>query len=120
MYSPEEIQAQKEAFRQALLNARPFKPLPHNKALAESLGLNGGTARVVGFAGKLREKKGLHPLLSAYARVHKRNPSDCFSLATFVRVKISKSSRSSNFLTRVLKLSSQGLFRRWICLPIIH
>src|SRR5688572_1593040 len=44
-----------------------FKPLPRNTALAESLRLiNRGklenTLRVIGFAGELREKKGLRPL----------------------------------------------------------
>ena len=57
-----------------------FKPLPRNNALAESLNLvNGGklevTSRVIGFAGELREKKGLRPLLSAYAQVNKKNPA---------------------------------------------
>lgn len=51
-----------------------FKPLPYNEPLAHSLGLmkNGqmdASMRVVGFAGELREKKGLRPLLGAYAQV---------------------------------------------------
>jgi glycosyltransferase involved in cell wall biosynthesis len=55
-----------------------FKPLPRNIALAESLSLINGdrpgtTARVIGFVGELREKKGLRPLLSAYAQVNKVN-----------------------------------------------
>jgi glycosyltransferase involved in cell wall biosynthesis len=55
-----------------------FKPLPRNIALAESLSLikddiPGTTARVIGFVGELREKKGLRPLLSAYAQVNKVN-----------------------------------------------
>jgi glycosyltransferase involved in cell wall biosynthesis len=33
----------------------------------------GTTARVIGFVGELREKKGLRPLLSAYAQVNKVN-----------------------------------------------
>ena len=57
-----------------------FKPLPRNNALGESLSLiNGGklemNSRVIGFAGELREKKGLRPLLSAYAQVNKKNPA---------------------------------------------
>jgi glycosyltransferase involved in cell wall biosynthesis len=57
-----------------------FKPLPRNIALAESLSLiNGGrlenSTRVIGFAGELREKKGLRPLLSAYAQVNKIRPT---------------------------------------------
>ena len=57
-----------------------FKPLPRNIALAESLSLinrdrPATTARVVGFVGELREKKGLRPLLSAYAQVNKVNPA---------------------------------------------
>ncbi len=55
-----------------------FKPMPRNIALAESLGLinsdrPGTTARVIGFVGELREKKGLRPLLTAYAQVNKVN-----------------------------------------------
>jgi glycosyltransferase involved in cell wall biosynthesis len=57
-----------------------FKPLPCNTALAESLGLMNGdkremAPRVIGFAGELREKKGLRPLLSAYAQVNKKSPA---------------------------------------------
>ncbi|MBN2118346.1 MAG: glycosyltransferase family 4 protein [Anaerolineales bacterium] len=52
-----------------------FRPLPRNNALAESLGLIKGRARVVGFAGELREKKGLRPLLSAYAQVNRNDPA---------------------------------------------
>jgi hypothetical protein len=39
MYHPEEIQANKEELRRAVLNARPFKSLPRNNTLAESLNL---------------------------------------------------------------------------------
>lgn len=58
------------------IDAEHFKPLPRNMALAESLNLIHGkkTARVIGFAGELREKKGLRPLLSAYAHVSKIHP----------------------------------------------
>jgi glycosyltransferase involved in cell wall biosynthesis len=57
-----------------------FKPLPRNIALSESLSLinadkPASTARVIGFAGELREKKGLRPLLSAYAQVNNLNPA---------------------------------------------
>jgi len=57
-----------------------FKPLPRNNALSDSLNLiNGGqvaeSTRVIGFAGELREKKGLHPLLRAYAHVNKQKPA---------------------------------------------
>jgi glycosyltransferase involved in cell wall biosynthesis len=57
-----------------------FKPLPRNNALAESLSLiHGGklelTSRVIGFAGELREKKGLRSLLSAYAQVSLKDPA---------------------------------------------
>jgi len=62
------------------IDAEHFKPLPRNTALAESLSLvsegnRKGTARVIGFVGELREKKGLRPLLSAYTQVNKRMPS---------------------------------------------
>lgn len=57
-----------------------FRPLPRNNALGESLSLiNRGklemNSRVIGFAGELREKKGLRPLLSAYVEVNKKNPA---------------------------------------------
>jgi glycosyltransferase involved in cell wall biosynthesis len=55
-----------------------FKPMSRNIELAESLSLisNGiieGSSRVIGFAGELREKKGLRPLLNAYAQVSKKH-----------------------------------------------
>ena len=54
-----------------------FKPLPRNMALAESLNLTNGEMprRVIGFAGELREKKGLRPLLNAYAQVNRIHPA---------------------------------------------
>jgi glycosyltransferase involved in cell wall biosynthesis len=57
-----------------------FKPLPRNSALAESLNsINENqvneTSRLIGFVGELREKKGLRPLLSAYAQVNKKHPA---------------------------------------------
>jgi glycosyltransferase involved in cell wall biosynthesis len=57
-----------------------FKPLPRNNALAKSLNLinekqAAATSRVIGFVGELRDKKGLRPLLSAYAQVNKKHPA---------------------------------------------
>jgi glycosyltransferase involved in cell wall biosynthesis len=54
-----------------------FRPLPRNNALAESLNLTNGERNVpvIGFAGELREKKGLRPLLSAYAQINKMIPA---------------------------------------------
>ena len=62
------------------IDTNHFQPLPRNKALAESLSLRKQgeietTTRVVGFAGELRIKKGLRPLLGAYAKVDQRNPT---------------------------------------------
>lgn len=61
------------------IDSERFRPIPRNNALAASLSLiNEGQVeempRVVGFAGELREKKGLRPLLSAHAQVNKENP----------------------------------------------
>lgn len=56
-------------------NTDHFRALPRNNALAESLGLIKGRTRVIGFAGELREKKGLRALLSACAQVNKRHPA---------------------------------------------
>lgn len=57
-----------------------FQPVLRNNALAVSLNLMnkgpvGERSRVIGFAGELREKKGLHSILSAYARVNRHNPT---------------------------------------------
>ena len=59
-----------------------FKPMERNEGLAETLFLttkgdkeHKGKSFVVGFAGELREKKGLKPLLSAYAQVNKKLPT---------------------------------------------
>jgi glycosyltransferase involved in cell wall biosynthesis len=61
------------------VDASHFKPMARNEALAESLGLDGKRkeerSAVIGFVGELREKKGLKPLLSAYAQVHKKRPA---------------------------------------------
>jgi glycosyltransferase involved in cell wall biosynthesis len=62
------------------IDTEHFRPLPRNNALAESLSLmsegnSKGTSHVIGFAGELREKKGLRPLLGAYAQVNQTNPA---------------------------------------------
>jgi glycosyltransferase involved in cell wall biosynthesis len=61
------------------IDTEHFKPLRRNNALAESLSLINGrqvedAARVIGFAGELRAKKGLRSLLSAYAQINQKNP----------------------------------------------
>ena len=84
------------------VDANHFKPMEKNLALAESLGLSShvtlsdseGSPRqqektlrslvlpqsdippVIGFVGELREKKGMKTLLSAYAHVNKRQPTN--------------------------------------------
>ena len=62
------------------IDANHFRPLPRDNALAESLSLINArqveeSARVIGFVGELRQKKGLRPLLSAYAQVNRKNPA---------------------------------------------
>jgi glycosyltransferase involved in cell wall biosynthesis len=57
------------------IDTEHFRPLPRNNMLVESLGLINGIPRVIGFAGELREKKGLRSLLSAYAQVNKKEPA---------------------------------------------
>lgn len=62
------------------IDSEHFKPLPRNNALAESLNLIdegkvNETSGVIGFAGELREKKGMHTLLAAYAQVNKKIPA---------------------------------------------
>ena len=63
------------------IDSEHFKPMERNEQLALALGLEiEGKAKeermpVVGFVGELREKKGLKTLLSAYAHVHKRQPT---------------------------------------------
>lgn len=58
-----------------------FKPMERNEGLAEALGLaDKGKKKeersiVIGFAGELREKKGLKTLLSAYAQTNKKRPT---------------------------------------------
>jgi glycosyltransferase involved in cell wall biosynthesis len=59
------------------IDADHFRPLPRNNALAESLSVInerqfGEPSSVIGFAGELREKKGLRPLLSAYAQANNK------------------------------------------------
>ena len=54
-----------------------FKPMERNEVLAEALGLvvrQKKEQRVIGFAGELREKKGLTVLLRSYAQVNKDQP----------------------------------------------
>ena len=50
-----------------------FKPMEKNPVLAETLGLK--EQIVIGFAGELREKKGMKTLLCAYKRVNKKQPA---------------------------------------------
>ena len=50
-----------------------FKPMPKNKMLLETLGLD--NLPVIGFVGELREKKGLKTLLSGYAQANKKRPA---------------------------------------------
>jgi len=62
------------------IDAELFKPMDTNEALAEALGLEGGKKKeeripVIGFAGELREKKGLQTLLSGYTQFCKQKPS---------------------------------------------
>ncbi len=57
-----------------------FKPMERNSGLSEVLGLEEGKKKeerrmVIGFAGELREKKGLETLLRAYAQVNKKQPA---------------------------------------------
>lgn len=57
-----------------------FKPLERNEALAETLGLGRETKKeeripVIGFAGELRDKKGLHSLLAGYAQLITTHPA---------------------------------------------
>jgi glycosyltransferase involved in cell wall biosynthesis len=55
------------------IDVEHFKSLPKNEALANMLGI--GDSPVIGFAGELREKKGLKALLSAYALISKAQPA---------------------------------------------
>ena len=50
-----------------------FKPMPKNKMLLETLGLD--NLPVIGFVGELREKKGLKTLLSGYTQANKKRPA---------------------------------------------
>lgn len=56
-----------------------FKPMARNETLAEMLGLGGKTkeerSAVIGFAGELREKKGMRALLPGYAQAAKPRPA---------------------------------------------
>ena len=55
------------------IDTEHFKPMPKNKILAESIGID--DLPTVGFVGELRAKKGLEALLSAYARVNDKQPT---------------------------------------------
>ncbi|MCI0551463.1 MAG: glycosyltransferase family 4 protein [Anaerolineae bacterium] len=63
------------------IDTEHFKQMPRNEELAKVIGLiEEGKKKeerlsAVGFAGELREKKGLKVLLSAYAQVNKKLPS---------------------------------------------
>jgi glycosyltransferase involved in cell wall biosynthesis len=61
------------------VDAELFKPMEWNEGLAKALGLNtllqGETIPVIGFAGELREKKGLQSLLLGYAHLSKQRPT---------------------------------------------
>jgi glycosyltransferase involved in cell wall biosynthesis len=57
-----------------------FRPMERNEGLAEALELDAGGKKeerkpVIGFAGELREKKGLTTLLAGYAKINKERPS---------------------------------------------
>jgi glycosyltransferase involved in cell wall biosynthesis len=71
------------------IDTEHFKPMERNLALANALGISPPPAPtglkdglpsfvnqpVIGFVGELREKKGLHALLSGYAQIAKRRPT---------------------------------------------
>jgi glycosyltransferase involved in cell wall biosynthesis len=72
------------------IDTERFKPMEKNVTLAETLGIHtlesgsllpnvqqqtvGLQSSVIGFVGELREKKGLKPLLHAYALINKKQP----------------------------------------------
>jgi glycosyltransferase involved in cell wall biosynthesis len=61
------------------IDTERFKPMERNEGLAEILGVGGKKKEerslVIGFAGELREKKGLATLLSGYAQAAKSRPA---------------------------------------------
>lgn len=57
------------------IDTRHFKPVGRNEVLAEALGVENRSSKVVGFVGELREKKGLATLLTGYAQTYKKIPS---------------------------------------------
>ncbi len=62
------------------IDAKCFKPMERNEALAEALGVESGKwkvdgSAVLGFVGELREKKGLRALLDAYTQINKIRPT---------------------------------------------
>jgi glycosyltransferase involved in cell wall biosynthesis len=86
------------------VDASHFKPMARSEALAESLGISSppwtevhgysteaprglkdvstSSVPVIGFVGELREKKGLKPLLSAYAQVNKKHRTTLLIVGT--------------------------------------
>ena len=70
------------------IDSEHFKPMERNEGLAEALNINHAPATVsdgedaassnvpvIGFVGELREKKGIAPILSAYAQINKTHPA---------------------------------------------
>jgi glycosyltransferase involved in cell wall biosynthesis len=62
------------------IDTEHFKPMERNEGLAETLGINQGKMKeersaVIGFAGELREKKGLAALVGGYAQLNRRRPT---------------------------------------------
>ena len=57
------------------ISVEHFKPVEKNPALARTFGIRSSEVPVIGFAGELREKKGLKSLINAYAQVNARTPA---------------------------------------------
>jgi glycosyltransferase involved in cell wall biosynthesis len=62
------------------IDTEHFKPMERNEGLAETLGINQGKMKeersaVIGFAGELREKKGLAALVGGYAQLNRQRPT---------------------------------------------
>ena len=55
------------------IDADHFRPVERSGQLAERLGIS--AASLIGFAGELREKKGLGPLLSAFSEIGESRPA---------------------------------------------
>ena len=59
------------------IDAEHFKPMVRNEELAEAIGVESGKQKaVIGFAGELREKKGLKTLLRAYTQISKKHAAN--------------------------------------------